>query len=137
MALDFIEKDTQVEEFLVKVRTILSSKDFDINKHLDIQISPIPDTAGYKNFVTLADLGYDSVDIKNELLSITLQDYSETMFDKREVTTPLFRVFSKYVNNKEVYIKIKLKGNADSQVFCISFHYAENKMSTPHGKRKR
>ena len=137
MALDFIEKDTQVEEFLIKVKSILSSNDFNINEHLDVQISPIPGTAGFKNFITLMDLDYDNTDIMNDLLSITLQDYSETMFDKRDVTSPMFRVFSKYINNREIYIKIKIRDNANSQVFCISFHYSENEMYTPYGKRKR
>ena len=132
MALSYIESETQVEEFLAKVKSILCSNTFDINRDLNVQISPVAGSPGHKNFITLADLNYDITDVRNVLLSITVQDYSETLFDNKDVTTPLFRVFGKQLNNKEVYIKVKIRADANKQVFCISFHYAEDEMNKPY-----
>jgi len=136
MALGYIESETQVEEFLNKVRSILCSNTFDINRDLDVLISPVVGSPGYKNFATLADLDYDITDVRNVILSTTVYDYSETMFDTKDVTTPLFRVFGKQLNNKEVYMKIKIRDNTSRQVFCISFHYAEDEMKKPYAIRK-
>jgi len=136
MALSYIESESQVEEFLAKVKSVLCSNTFDITRDLVVQISPVAGSPGYKNFLTLADLNYDIADVRNVLLIITVQDYSETLFDTKDVTTPLFRVFGKHLNNKEVYIKIKIRDNTNKQVFCISFHYAEDEMNKPYAIRK-
>jgi len=122
---------TQVEEFLMKLKSLLCSDGFDINTNLEVQYSPFEDEPGFLNAQTLDDLNYTTSDVRNTLLSLTLQDYSETMFDNREFTAPRFRVFGKTIEKKEVYIKIKIRKRTNSDVFCISFHYSQYPMSYP------
>ncbi|MBQ9886283.1 MAG: hypothetical protein IJM37_05435 [Lachnospiraceae bacterium] len=41
-------------------------------------------------------------------------------------------VFGKNINDKMVYIKLKIKGEARRKVLCLSFHYAEYDMNFPY-----
>ena len=50
MALSYIESESQVEEFLAKVKSILCSNAFDITRDLNVQISLVTGSPGYKNF---------------------------------------------------------------------------------------
>ena len=36
------------------------------------------------------------------------------------------------INNKQVYVKLKIKGEINRRVLCVSFHYAEKVMSFPY-----
>jgi len=129
--LGYTENNTQIEEFLTKLKSILCSDMFDINKDLEILFSLTEGKPGFMNAQTLDDLGYTIVDVRDTLLSLTVQDYSETMFDNRELTGPGLRVFGKNIRNKEVYIKVKLRIRENSNVFCISFHYSQYPISYP------
>lgn len=58
-------------------------------------------------------------------------EYSETLIDKDNLEPPLLFVFGKNINAKQVYIKLKIKGNQEKLVLCVSFHYAEREMKFP------
>lgn len=81
---------------------------------------------------TLLDLDYDSTDILKVLKELTVKDYSETKFDRYDDKPPLLYVFGKYINSKQVYIKVKIKGEKNKRILCLSFHYAESKMEFPY-----
>ena len=66
------------------------------------------------------------------LKELTVREYSETLVDKDDVNPPLLFVFGKDINGQEVYIKLKIKGAQTRHVLCVSFHYAEEKMTFPY-----
>lgn len=80
----------------------------------------------YTNGACMHTLGYEVNDVINEIRSLCVKHYYETLFDdKQRGTMPLF-VFIKEIQRKQVYIKIKLKEIKESEkVICISFHFAE------------
>ena len=129
--LGYTENNTQVEEFLTKLKSILCSDKFDINRDLEVLFSLTEGTPGFMNAQTLGDLGCTIADVRDTLLSLTVQDYSETMFDNRELTGPGFRVFGRSIKKKEVYIKVKIRKRENNDVFCISFHYSQYPISYP------
>lgn len=79
------------------------------------------------------DLDYDAGDIVERLKELTIREYSETLVDTDDINPPLLFVFGKDINRKQLYIKLKIKGNRTRHVLCVSFHYAEEKMTFPYG----
>jgi len=90
-----------------------------------------PGKEKYSTVYTLADLDYDVSDVVERLKELTVKEYSETLIDIDDVNPPLLFVFGKDINDKLLYIKIKLKGEQPKYVLCVSFHYAERKMTFP------
>jgi len=54
------------------------------------------------------------------------------LIDKDDDKPPLLFVFGKDINAKLVYIKLKIKGETDKKVLCLSFHYAKYDMKFPY-----
>ena len=81
---------------------------------------------------TLLDLDYDVSDVINRLKELTLEEYAETLIDKDDLNPPLLFVFGKEIKEKQIYVKVKVKGNRRKHVLCVSFHYAKEKMSFPY-----
>ncbi len=52
--------------------------------------------------------------------------------DTDDLNPPLLFVFGKDINNKLVYVKLKIKGGQQRHVLCVSFHYAKDKMTFPY-----
>ena len=66
--------------------------------------------------------------LKRELLTLTVEDYIQTVKDLRFPTRSEMREFGKVYKNNDVYIKIRVEllgiyGN--STTFVMSFHFAE------------
>lgn len=120
-----------VKAFLEELKTILYMKDFDIDNNL-LLIKSSKDEVRYSTEYTMVDLEYDSGDIVDRLKELTVQDYSETLIDKDDDKPPLLFVFGKDINNKQVYIKCKIKGETTKMVLCLSFHYAKHDMLFPY-----
>jgi hypothetical protein len=110
-----------VEAFLADLKSILAAKNYDLDmifrKTGEDPLDPFT-TAN-----TLADLDFDTDDVRDELLSLTARDYLETMKDDKDESRPPFLVFGKDVRHKPVYIKVKIRSKANNKVFCVSFHY--------------
>ena len=66
------------------------------------------------------------------LKELTISDYSETLVDNEDEDPPLLFVFGKDINNRLVYIKLKIKGSDSKKVLCLSFHYAMHEMTFPY-----
>lgn len=131
METGYCSKGEEIEKFLKTLRKILTNKDFDINKDLDILFNRKNENLEdpCTTFNTLAILNYDKEDVKNELLDLKLENYVETLFDVKNLTGPRLYVFIKQIEKRDVYIKIKIRQAENKQVFCISFHFARFKNS--------
>lgn len=118
----FTAPKEQVKLFLEDLKSILGSK----NCELDILPKKSTESSSdpYTTENTLLDLDYDTEDVKQELLNLTISDYIETMKDNRDENKPFFWVFEKIIQSKEVYIKVKVRDKNKQKVFCVSFYYA-------------
>lgn len=124
-------KKTVVKAFLEELKEILGDEDFDIDNNLLI-IRSRKDEIEYSTNYTLVDLEYDSFDVVERLKELTVAEYSETLIDKDDDKPPLLFVFGKDINAKLVYIKLKIKGETEKKVLCLSFHYAKYDMKFPY-----
>lgn len=74
------------------------------------------------------------------LKELSVQEYSETKIDKDDINPPLLFVFGKDIEEKLIYIKLKVKNKTQKHVLCVSFHYAKEKMifsvCTAHNERE-
>lgn len=61
-----------------------------------------------------------------------MSKYSETKIDRDDLNPPLLFVFGKDVNNKLIYVKLKIKDNYKQHILCVSFHYAKEDMEFPY-----
>ena len=122
---------TAVKAFLEDLKEVLGDEDFDIDKNLLI-IRSRKDEIEYSTNYTLVDLEYDSFDVVERLKELTVAEYSETLIDKDDDKPPLLFVFGKDINAKLVYIKLKIKGETEKKVLCLSFHYAKYDMKFPY-----
>lgn len=120
-----------IVEFLEELHNIINCKEFNIDKHF-LFIRSRKEDVMFSTPFTMADLDYDSMDVIERLRELTVSDYSETLFDKDDGNPPLLFVFGKDINDKEVYIKLKIRGMETRKVLCVSFHYAKYKMAHPY-----
>lgn len=128
-------KKKEVTAFLEKLKLILNNDDFDVNRDLTlIRKRKQGDDVRYSTPYTLLDLDYDVSDVIERLKELTVQEYSETKIDKDDLNPPLLFVFGKDINNRLVYVKLKIKGEQKKHVLCVSFHYAKDKMDFPYAE---
>ena len=120
-----------VKKFLEELKAIINDVSFDSDDDLII-IKSSKDEVQYSTRYTLLDLDYDTVDVVDRLKELTVSDSSETLIDKDNDKPPLLFVFGKDINNRQVYIKLKIKGENNRRILCLSFHYAKHKMKFPY-----
>ena len=120
-----------VKKFLEELKAIINDVSFDSDDDLII-IKSSKDEVQYSTRYTLLDLDYDTVDVVDRLKELTVSDYSETLIDKDDDKPPLLFVFGKDINNRQIYIKLKIKGENNRRILCLSFHYAKHKMKFPY-----
>ena len=73
----------------------------------------------------MVELGYGLYDVVNEIKTLTINEYYETVIDNIVGNKNNFYSFIKYIESKQVYIKFKIQEKNDKQIFCVSFHFAE------------
>lgn len=123
----------EVRNFLDNLMKILQDENFDIDKDLVlIKSKKKKDKEQYSTPYTLLTLEYDNLDVVKRLKELTIEEYSETIVDKDDVSPPLLFIFGKNINDKQVFIKLKIKGEQQRHVLCVSFHYAEHVMTFPY-----
>lgn len=121
-------KKREVVAFLDELQKLLERENFDINTDITLIIKKKQgEDQRYSTPYTLLDLDYDIEDVVNRLKELTVEEYSETKIDTDDVNPPLLFVFGKDINGKIIYIKLKIKGNQQKYVLCVSFHYAKDK----------
>jgi hypothetical protein len=119
--------------FLEQLQNVLQDKKFDIVTNFTLIIKKKSmDKERYSTPYTLLELDYDAYDVVEHLKILTIEEYVETLIDKDDLNPPLLFVFGININNKQVYVKLKIKENQAKHVLCVSFHYAEKKMSFPY-----
>lgn len=126
-------KKREVVAFLDELQKLLERETFDINTDITLIIKKKQgEDQRYSTPYTLLDLDYDIEDVVNRLKELTVEEYSETKIDTDDVNPPLLFVFGKDINGKIIYIKLKIKGNQQKYVLCVSFHYAKDKITFPY-----
>lgn len=119
--------------FLRELKTLLEKEDFNVDIDLTlIQKNKKGDNIYYSTPYTLVNLEYDVEDVVDKLEELKLEEYSETKIDRDDSHPPLLFVFGKNINNRLVYIKLKIKEKHRKYVVCVSFHYAKEKMTFPY-----
>lgn len=117
----------------MEIKNILYSEKFNIDR--DFTIIKTKKKSGKEQFstpYTMLHLDYDASDIVERLKELTIKEYSETLVDKDDTNPPLLFVFGKDINDKQIYIKLKIKNSQTKHVLCVSFHYSEEKMTFPY-----
>ena len=124
-------KEKEVRKLLDELNKISYCEDFDIDNDLIIIFSK-KDKVEFSTQYTLVDLEYDRLDILDILRSLTVRNYSHTLLDRDDENPPILYVFGKFIENRLVYIKIKLKEEQKKMILCLSFHYAREDMYFPY-----
>lgn len=116
-----------VQIFLNELKGILSEKQVILNI-----IEREDKEKGYNLSDCRAELGIDNNDIKEYLKDLSIENYVETCDDERNKNSNSYYVFGKFVNEKEIYIKVKIQSYDKKIVVCMSFHFAEYKLNYPY-----
>lgn len=130
--LSFQSKKRDVITFLKELQEILGKDDFNIDSNLTLIKKKKPDDEKHSTPYTLLDLDYDAWDVVDRLKELTVAEYSETKIDTDNDDPPILFVFGKNINGKLVYVKLKIRGEENRRVLCVSFHYARDKMNFPY-----
>lgn len=126
-------KKGEVVAFLDGLKLFLENEDFDMNTDITlIKRRKQGKDWKYSTPYTLLDLDYDVGDVVERLKELTVAEYSETKIDKDDLDPPLLFVFGKDINSKLVYVKLKIKGELQRHLLCVSFHYAKENMIFPY-----
>lgn len=133
MPVTKLEPKEVVESFILDLKRILVSPNFNVNLDLDILLKKNGENPldPFTTENTLAALDYDKNDVRNQLLSITVSDYIETIVDNKNACLPSFYTFCQEIQKRDIYMKIKIRDRTNGKVFCVSFHFARYAISKP------
>lgn len=122
-----------VGTFINELRELVNNERFDIDSDfIFINSSKNEEDYQYSTRFTLLDLEYDAYDVLDRLLELKVEEYSESVLDKDNNDPLWLHVFGKEINNRLIYIKLKIRSSGNKQIVCVSFHYAKNNMSFPY-----
>jgi len=76
-------------------------------------------------------LNFDRSDVIAQLMTFDVTKYLETVIDDKDNSLPPFFAFGKSIDNKDVYIKVKIRDVKNCKVFVVSFHFARFPFPTP------
>ena len=113
-----------IQIFLKELKEILE------NPKSKLNIIPRQDKAiEFSTDYCLRDLGFTDKDIKEELKKLKISEYVECCRDERNIKSRNYYIFCKEYNKRQVYIKIKIQSYDNKIILCMSFHYAEYKIT--------
>ena len=122
-----------VGTFINVLRELVNNERFDIDSDfIFINSSKNEEDYQYSTRFTLLDLEYDAYDVLDKLLELRVEEYSESVLDKDNNDPLWLHVFGKKINNRLIYLKLKIRSSGNKQIVCVSFHYAKNNMSFPY-----
>ena len=109
-----------VSHFIKKIRTFLTSDScqLDIQRRREGEDPLDPNST----INTMLDLNFSDAEIKSEVLSLTTSNYVKTVKDKEREKNQYYRIFTKKINNRDIYIKLKICSL--NRIHLMSFHYA-------------
>ena len=123
MAEGYVATKGNVEIFLKELKQILSTPKAQLN------ILPREDKIlEYSTEYCLRSLGFTAENVKEELKKLDVKEYVECCPDERNTKSRDYYIFSKFLNKKQVYIKIKIQSYDNKIILCMSFHFAEFKI---------
>lgn len=131
MEINFTSPKEEVIKFLLELKKVMSNRDFDVNKDLDIILKKKNENSldPYTTQNTLLKLDFDKNDIADTLKKLSVEEYIETGKDRKDISSPEFYIFGKEVQGNLIYIKIKIRDKINHKVFCVSFHFARYPIS--------
>ncbi len=131
MEINFTSPKEKVIKFLLELKKIMSHRNFDVNKDLDVILKKKNENSldPYTTQNTLLKLDFDKNDIADTLKKLTVEEYIETGKDRKDISSPEFYIFGKEVQGNLIYIKIKIRDKINHKVFCVSFHFARYPIS--------
>jgi hypothetical protein len=131
MEINFTSPKEEVIKFLLELKKVMSNRDFDVNKDLDVILKKKNENSldPYTTQNTLLKLDFDKNDIADTLKKLTVEEYIETGKDRKDISSPEFYIFGKEVQGNLIYIKIKIRDKINHKVFCVSFHFARYPIS--------
>ena len=126
-----ISERRKVVDFLSQMKAIFSSESYNPDRDFVFQRCRDKDEPDYEftNENTLLALDYDTSDVVEELKTLRLDEYSESMIDNVAEGFNPFYVFGRTIQGRDVYIKVRLKQRESAPgqfVFCVSFHFARH-----------
>ena len=126
MIQKIISSEEEVKTFLFELKEILTDPAFNVDVDLDILLKKKTESAidPYTTGNTLLELEFDSNDVVNQLISLEVSEYKETIVDDLGSERPPFFAFAKQIKNKDVYVKVKIRDRENHKIFCVSFHFA-------------
>lgn len=118
-----ISQEDEVKIFLLKAKKLISADKYDFFDKRE------------ENMKTLAALGYKTYHMKQEILSLTPQNYYRGPtedYDKDKPKGEYIWEFGKIIQGREIYIKLKIRKNKGcDEIACMSFHDAKFEMTFP------
>lgn len=91
------------------------------------------DDAGSKNAQCMIALGYNTSDVLDVLLNLTVKNYSQGPLPDEKGRPHDLWVFGKTIEGSQVYIKFTaFFENGAVTAICVSFHEAEREMDFPY-----
>lgn len=131
MEINFTSPKEEVIKFLLELKKIMSHRNFDVNKDLDVILKKKNENSldPYTTQNTLLKLDFDKNDIADTLKKLSVEEYIETGKDRKDISSPEFYIFGKEVQGNLIYIKIKIRDKINHKVFCVSFHFARYPIS--------
>ena len=131
MEINFTSSKEEVIKFLLELKKVISNRDFDVNKDLDVILKKKNENTldPYTTQNTLLKLDFDKNDIADTLKKLSVEEYIETGKDRKDISSPEFYIFGKEVQGNLIYIKIKIRDKINHKVFCVSFHFARYPIS--------
>ena len=129
--IGIISTKQDVEQFLSELKGLLNSPTFNVDEDLDILLKKKNEQCSdpFTTFNTLQTLEFDRYDVRDQLAKLDVTNYVETLVDIKGVDLPNFYVFGITIQEKEIYIKVKIRDKNNCKVFCISFHFAKFPLS--------
>ena len=112
-----LEKRQQVRDFLYSIKETIAN--------------PVAEPGWVlvkrqENMECISQLGFKSQDVKEVLLSLSVEDYCEGPCQDRDQKGEVW-IFGKEIENKSVYIKLKLASFDKLKIVrIISFHFSEH-----------
>ena len=124
MSNGYILSKGAVETFLKEVKQILEHK----NSELRI-IERNDKPKGYNTSDCRTILGINNEDIKKYIHNLTVKDYVESCDNERNLKSNFYYVFCIVIQQKQIYIKIRIQSYDKKIILCMSFHFAEYKIT--------
>lgn len=97
MEINFTSSKEEVIKFLLELKKVISNRDFDVNKDLDVILKKKNENSldPYTTQNTLLKLDFDKNDIADTLKKLSVEEYIETGKDRKDISSPEFYILEK------------------------------------------